>query len=69
MEQEVGGCVTKNDILYISGTTASSNNIATAGSFLPNLGTSPKAFLACFDTGGEWSTSGGVQSVDDTVNA
>jgi uncharacterized protein (TIGR02145 family) len=66
MEQEVGGCVAKNGLLYISGTTASSNNIATGGSFLPNLGTSPKAFLACFDTSGvrSWGTYFGGENTD-----
>ena len=68
LEAYVGGCVSNSGLIFISGKTSSPNNIATPGSFLPNLGTPPKAFLACFDYDGvrQWGTYFGGESMDDS---
>jgi hypothetical protein len=68
LEEYVGGCVSNSGLIFISGKTSSPNNIATPGSFLPNLGTPPKAFLACFDYDGvrQWGTYFGGESMDDS---
>ena len=58
--QEDGGycAVTKDGIIYLSGSTKSSDNIATAGSFLPTYNGYTKTFLAAFNPQGQrlWGT-------------
>lgn len=60
-------CVVGNEgLIYISGETSSSNNIATAGSYQTSCGGSSDGFLARFDINGQltWSTYYGGSGAD-----
>jgi len=64
-----GGCsVDNHGFVYLSGTTYSTNNISTPGSFKPALGGLNDGFLAKLDTSGHnrsWGTYYGGTSADD----
>jgi uncharacterized protein (TIGR02145 family) len=66
-EYDASCSIGSNGYLYLSGSTHSTNNIATAGSFMPNYSGFGKAFLACFDLSGTrlWGTYFGGESFDD----
>ncbi|NQV02934.1 MAG: hypothetical protein HQ542_09830, partial [Bacteroidia bacterium] len=68
MEENTGCTVSKNGLVYLSGTTESPENISTPGSFLPTLGSSPKGFLACFNLDGQrlWGTYFGGDGSDES---
>jgi len=65
-EANVCTTVSKNGFVYLSGSTISSNNIATPGSFMPLYNGIQKAFLACFNLDGTrlWGTYFGGEGSD-----
>jgi uncharacterized protein (TIGR02145 family) len=56
-EQDAACSASKNGYIFLTGNTASSNNIATPGSWVPNFNNSP-GFLAAFNPEGQrlWGT-------------
>ena len=68
-EQNPWGCINKDGLIFITGNTYSSENIATPGSFLSTIGNMPKGFLACFNYDGQrmWGTYFGGEA-DAVIN-
>jgi uncharacterized protein (TIGR02145 family) len=67
-ENDIFCSISKNGLLFLSGSTNSANNIATPGSFMPNFPGGNKAFLACFNLDGnrQWGTYfGGISNTLD----